>query len=124
MALSNAEKQRRYRERKKQRDPNWNDREAKRVKKYYVPIEQRSESKQKTRRERVRLAMRKSRQKRINVDTITQANTTAGPSCSTPMDVSTNYYSTVRVNMRVNMPHAKCSPAYSRLFLCKSLLIF
>ena len=89
-----AENQRKFREKKKENDQTWLEKEAKRVKKYYVPISQMTEPEKAARRKKVREAMRKSRAKKKIASEIAEENgnrascSAEEPSCSTHADVS------------------------------------
>jgi len=61
MAKSNAQKQREYRERKKLNDGNFLEKERRRQKKYYIPVENLSKSEHKKRKESIRSRVKKSR---------------------------------------------------------------
>ncbi|XP_072048956.1 uncharacterized protein [Amphiura filiformis] len=63
MGRNSAENQRRYREKKKQ-DPDWRQKESKRVQKYYISTPKLSAKEVEKRREKGRISMRKTRLKR------------------------------------------------------------
>ena len=63
MAKSNAQKQREYRERKKSNDDKFLEKERRRQKKYYTPVDKLSKTEHKKRKEAVRARVKKSREK-------------------------------------------------------------
>ena len=62
MAKSNAQKQREYRERKKSNDDKFLEKERRRQKKYYTPVDKLSKTEHKKRKEAVRARVKKSRE--------------------------------------------------------------
>ena len=58
MALSGAERQKRYREKKKINDPDYHQKEAQRVRKFFVPMASLSPNEQAKRRKRSAICMR------------------------------------------------------------------